>query len=159
MRINITLSTQTLTLLNDAGQNIAQYTISSGAAGIGQQMGSYKTPLGKHRIAEKIGADLPVNAVMVGRRWTGEVYHDALGQAVPDRDWILTRILWLEGLEPGFNQGGEVDTKNRYVYIHGTPDSTRLGMPGSKGCIRMRNDDLLALFEAVTVGTPVDIIE
>lgn len=159
MNIHINLTSQTLTLSDDEGAPLQTYPISSGAAGIGQTMGSYKTPLGRHRIAEKIGESLPNNAVFIARQWTGEVYDEALGQAEPERDWILTRILWLEGLEDGLNKGGEVDTKNRYIYIHGTPDSTPIGQPGSKGCIRMRNQDLLALFDLVKVGTLVTITE
>jgi lipoprotein-anchoring transpeptidase ErfK/SrfK len=105
----------------------------------------------------KIGANCPVGAVFRGRRWTGEVYSPALGVAQPQRDWILTRILWLTGTERGRNRGGNVDTLRRFIYIHGCPPTEPMGVPRSHGCIRMRDADLVALFDAVSVGTPVDI--
>jgi lipoprotein-anchoring transpeptidase ErfK/SrfK len=133
--------------------------VSTGAAGLGEQMGSYQTPRGRHRIRAKIGAGAPLGAVFVGRRWTGEIYSEQLAAAHPGRDWILTRILWLCGCEVGRNRLGTVDTQRRYIYIHGTPDSTELGVPGSKGCVRMRNADLLRLFDLTPAGTPVDMVE
>lgn len=105
----------------------------------------------------KIGAGEPENAVFRGRRTTGEIYSAALAKAHPDRDWILTRILWLSGTEVGRNRLGEVDTMRRYIYIHGTPDTEPLGVPGSIGCIRMRNRDIIELFDLVPAGTRVDI--
>lgn len=105
-----------------------------------------------------IGDGCPPNTVFVGRRPTGEIYDAALADAHPGRDWILTRILWLAGLEPGRNQGGDRDTRGRYIYIHGTPDRTPLGVTGSRGCIRMRNADVIDLFGRVRVGTRVDIL-
>ncbi|HQU62487.1 MAG TPA: L,D-transpeptidase, partial [Nitrosomonas sp.] len=125
--------------------------------GTGQQQGSFRTPLGRHIIRAKIGAGQPVNTVFIRRRPTGEIYTPELGRQFPKRDWILTRILWLSGCEPGYNRLGPVDTMRRYIYIHGTPDSVEMGKPGSIGCIRVANHDLLTLFEKVPVGTEVDI--
>ena len=159
MRIEISVAAQTLQLLDDAGQLLRQYTISSAAKGVGEQMGSYQTPRGRHRIRARIGDGLPLGAVLRGRRPTGEICTPELMVAQPDRDWILTRILWLCGEEPGKNRGGQVDTMRRYVYIHGTPDNVVLGVPGSHGCIRMRNTDLVDLFNRVPAGTPVIISE
>ena len=159
MRIEISVARQTLQLLHDDGQLIKAYTISSAAKGVGEQMGSYQTPRGQHRIRARIGDGLPLGAVLRGRRPTGEICTPQLMQAQPDRDWILTRILWLCGEESGKNRGCQVDTMRRYVYIHGTPDSVMLGVPGSHGCIRMRNTDMVDLFDRVPVGTPVSIHE
>ncbi len=159
MRIEISVAGQTLQLLDDAGQLLHQYPVSSAAKGVGEQMGSYQTPRGRHRIRARIGDGLPLGAVLRGRRPTGEICTPELMAAQPDRDWILTRILWLCGEEPGKNRGGQVDTMRRYVYIHGTPDSAVLGVPGSHGCIRMRNADMVDLFNRVPVGTPVIISE
>lgn len=158
MNITIHIPAQTLELFDDAGQLLHRYTVSTGANGAGEESGSFCTPRGKHVIRARIGAGQPENAVFVARRPTGEIYTPELGAQQRGRDWILTRILWLSGREPGFNRWGSCDTMHRYVYIHGTPDSTALGRPGSKGCIRMRNSDLLELFELVAAGTEVEII-
>lgn len=157
MKIHITIPDQRLALIDDQGTALKQYLISSAKNGTGQQNGSFCTPLGKHIIRAKIGAGQPVNTVFVRRRPTGEIYTPKLGQQFPKRDWILTRILWLSGCEPGYNRLGSVDTMRRYIYIHGTPDSVEMGKPGSIGCIRIANHDLLELFEHVPVGTAVDI--
>jgi len=157
MKINITIATQQLDLLDAQGQLIRQYLISSARNGTGQENGSFCTPLGKHIIRARIGAGQPINTVFIKRRPTGEIYTPELGQQNPKRDWILTRILWLSGCEPGFNRLGSVDTMRCYIYIHGTPDSVEMGKPGSIGCIRMRNSDLLELFDRVSAGTQVDI--
>lgn len=159
MRIEISVASQTLKLFGNDGELLREYMISSAAKGVGEQMGSYQTPRGQHRIRARIGDGLPLGAVLRGRRPTGEVCTPELMAAQPDRDWILTRILWLCGEEPGKNRGGQVDTMRRYVYIHGTPDSVALGVPGSHGCIRMRNTDMVDLFDRVPVGTPVVISE
>ena len=159
MRIEISIARQCLTLTDDQGEVLKRYTVSTAAKGAGEQMGSYQTPRGLHRIRAKIGAGLPLGAVLRGRRPTGEICTPALMAAQPDKDWILTRILWLCGEEPGVNRGGQVDTMRRYVYIHGTPDETVLGVPGSHGCIRMRNAELVELFDRVPVGAPVHIRE
>ena len=134
-----------------------RYPISSALKGSGQDSGSYCTPLGQHIIRAKIGAGQPENTVFVGRRPTGEIYSPELAEQFPGRDWILTRILWLSGCEVGFNRLGGVDTMRRYIYIHGSPDSVQMGQPGSIGCIRMRNADIVELFDRVAAGTPVNI--
>ncbi len=157
MKINISIPKQQLVLLGDDDGVIQQYSISSAKNGVGQENGSFCTPLGKHIIRAKIGHSQPINTVFIRRRPTGEIYSPALGEQFPKRDWILTRILWLSGCEPGFNRLGSVDTMRRYVYIHGSPDSVEMGMPGSIGCIRMRNIDLLELFDQIHVGIQVDI--
>jgi len=110
-------------------------------------------------VRAKIGAGAAENTVFVGRRPTGEIYTAELGQNNPGRDWMLTRLLWLSGCEPGFNRLGEVDTMQRYIYIHGSPDNAPMGQPGSIGCIRMRNRDIVELFDQVEPGTPVEILE
>lgn len=157
MRINIRIATQQLELLDDAGRLLRRYAISSAKNGVGEVNGSYCTPRGRHIIRAKIGANEPENTVFVGRRPTGEIYTPELGAQFPGRDWILTRILWLSGCEPGFNRLGDRDTMRRYIYIHGTPDSVPLGIPGSLGCIRMRNADLIELFDLVPAATQVEI--
>lgn len=157
MKIDIDISSQQMTLRDRAGYVVKRYKISSAKNGVGQERGSFCTPLGKHIIRAKIGQGMPVNTVFVGRRPTGEVYTPELAASYPNRDWILTRILWLSGCEPGFNRLGSVDTMRRYVYIHGSPDSAEMGKPGSIGCIRMHNRDLLDLFEQVSAGTSVEI--
>ena len=157
MKINVVISSQQMTLQDAAGHIVKRYQISSAKKGIGQECGSFCTPLGRHIIRAKIGQGAPVNAVFIRRRPTGEIYTPELAASCPGRDWILTRILWLSGCEPGFNRLGSVDTMRRYIYIHGSPDSAEMGKPGSIGCIRMHNCDLLDLFERVPVGTPVEI--
>lgn len=125
------------------------YPISSGKNGIGEAENSGKTPRGWHCIAEKIGGDAPIQSVFVARQTTGEIYDTTLAERFPNRDWILSRILWLQGLEEGFNAGEGCDTYQRYIYIHGTPETEVMGKPMSHGCIRMRNADVIALFEEV----------
>lgn len=158
-RISVKISTQDLDLIGDNGKLIKRYAVSTSKRGPGELNGSYCTPRGKHIIRAKIGAGQPLNAVFVERRPTGEVYNPKLAQRFPGRDWILTRILWLSGCEPGFNRLGEVDTMRRCIYIHGSPDSAEMGKPGSIGCIRMRNADIVELFDAVPLLTPVEIFE
>ena len=158
-RIRIRLDAQTLELHDDADGSIVRYLVSTSGRGAGERNGSYCTPRGRHVIRAKIGAGAPLNAVFVERRPTGETYSPELAARFPQRDWILTRILWLSGCEPGFNRLGEVDTMRRMIYIHGSPDSAVMGKPGSIGCVRMHNADLVDLFERVPVGTPVDIVE
>lgn len=131
------------------------YAVSTATAGTGQQEGSGQTPLGWHYVRAAIGAGRPPGTVFRGRRPTGELYSEALAAAHPGRDWILTRILWLCGLEPGVNRGGEVDSQRRYIYLHGTPPSEPMGQPRSHGCIRLHDADLLALFALAVPGTPV----
>ena len=142
---------------DDADGATRSYPVSTSMFGLGERRGSFRTPRGRHQIRAKIGAGQPAGTVFVGRRPTGEIYSEALARAQPERDWILTRILWLSGLEPGLNRLGDVDTMRRYIYIHGMPDSEPCGEPGSIGCIRMRNDDIIELFDEVSVGAIVTI--
>lgn len=157
MKITINIQSQILNLYDDQGGLLQSYAISSALKGPGQVKGSFCTPLGRHIVRAKIGAGQPENTVFVGRRPTGEIYTPALGEAFPGRDWMLTRILWLSGCEVGHNRLGEVDTMRRYIYIHGSPDAVPMGVPGSIGCIRMHNRDVLDLFDRVPPGTPVEI--
>ena len=156
-RLEIDIARQTLRSFCE-GRELRCYVVSTARNGAGEMMDSERTPRGAHEIAEKIGAGCAANTVFVARRATGEIYDAALAARHPGRDWILTRILWLAGRDHGYNSGGERDTKARYIYIHGTPDSTVLGVPGSRGCVRMRNADIMELFDAVSVGTLVDIV-
>ena len=158
-QVRVNLRRQSLELFDDAGRLVKEYAVSTSKNGAGEQCDSDCTPRGKHIIRAKIGAGLPLNAVFVGRRPTGEVYTSELGERYPGRDWILTRILWLSGCEPGFNRMRQVDTMRRFIYIHGTGDEQRIGQAVSHGCIRMRNRDLVELFDAVSPGTPVDIAD
>lgn len=135
------------------------YPVSTAKNGSGEQKGSGCTPRGWHQIRLKIGDRCPLNTVFIGRRPTGEIYTPELGARHPQRDWILTRILWLTGLESGVNRGGQCDTLSRFIYLHGCPDSEPMGIPLSHGCIRMRNTDLLALFDQVAIGCRVQIQE
>jgi len=157
-KIIINLQRQRLQFL-DGDAVTKSYFISSALNGPGEQRGSECTPRGLHRIRIKIGNGCPENAVFVGRRFSGEIYTPELGRQYPERDWVLTRILWLTGLEPGLNRGGNVDSLRRYIYIHGCPDSEPMGEPRSHGCIRMRNRELMELFDRVEVGTLVEIHE
>ncbi len=134
------------------------YPVSTGKNGMGEQSGSECTPRGRHRIHRIIGVDHLINSVFVARKWTGEYFSLDLAVQFPERDWILTRILQLDGLERGFNQGGHVDSLQRFIYIHGTPDATELGIPSSHGCIRMRNSDVIELAIWVEIDTCVCII-
>lgn len=154
--IQVDISTQQLHFFGAVKRS---YVISTALNGIGEQEGSGCTPRGQHVISDKIGAGQACNSVFVGRVPTGEIYNTTLAAQYPQRDWILSRILWLYGLEPQFNQGAGCDSHSRYIYIHGTPDSEPMGEPRSHGCIRMRNSDVIALFDLVEVGTRVDIFE
>lgn len=156
--IGVNIKDQTLSV-NDSvnGVRIKSYLVSTSKYGVGQEMGSYKTPIGKHYIRAKIGDGAPSNAVFVSRRRTGEIFNSDLREQFPQRDWILTRIMWLSGCELGVNRLGQVDTMRRFIYIHGAPDDVEMGIPGSIGCIRMRNADLVELFDLVDVGTSVNI--
>ena len=133
------------------------YLVSTASRGAGEKNGSLCTPRGRHIVRARIGAGQPLNTVFVRRRPTGEVWTPELHAQYPGRDWILTRILWLSGCEPGRNRLGDVDTMRRYIYIHGSPDIAEMGKPGSIGCIRMRNRDIVELFERVAAYTPVEI--
>jgi len=158
LHIQVDLERQQLRLLSGSAC-VAIYSVSTARNGPGELQGSECTPRGLHRIRLKIGDGEPTNSVFIGRRPTGEIHTPELAAANPDRDWILTRILWLTGLEPGRNRGGAVDSLRRFIYIHGTPDSEPMGRAASHGCIRMRNSELIQLYDQVSVGTIVDIRE
>jgi L,D-transpeptidase YbiS len=155
-RIVVRLGEQRLRLLRaDGGRR--EFEVSTALNGPGEQDGSGCTPRGRHRIRLRIGDGCPPGTVFVGRRPTGETWTPELAAQHPARDWILTRILWLTGCEPGRNRGGGVDTLRRYIYLHGCPDSEPMGVARSHGCIRMRNRDIVSLFDEVPVGTEVAI--
>ena len=158
-RIRINISSQELDLYDNNNRMIRRYWVSTSKHGVGDENGSYCTPRGRHIIRAKVGAGQAINTVFVERRPTREIYGPELAARYPDRDWILTRILWLSGCVPGFNRMGQVDTMRRCIYIHGSPDSAEMGKPGSIGCIRMRNRDIVELFDLVELRTPVDILE
>jgi L,D-transpeptidase YbiS len=157
LRILIRIPDQVLELHDGEGNLLRRFSVSTAANGPGEQCGSNCTPRGRHAVRAKIGAGAPAGAVFVARRPTGEIHTPELAAAFPSRDWILTRILWLSGCEPGVNRLGDVDTMRRYIYIHGCPDSEPMGVPCSHGCVRMRNADIIELFDLVPPGTPVDI--
>ena len=152
--IDIDINKQRLTLF-EGDTVIAHYAVSTAKNGVGQQYGSECTPSGWHTIRAKIGTSTKENTVFVGRRETGEVFSEELKQQHPERDWILTRILWLRGMETGKNRGGEVDTMRRYIYIHGCPDSDSFSTPSSHGCVKVRNKDIIELFNNINAGTRV----
>lgn len=156
-RIEISLPGQSLRLVAEDGKELRRYSVSTSRNGAGEREGSFCTPRGEHIVRAKIGAAQPMNTVFVRRRPTGEIWTPELGERFPGRDWILTRILWLSGCEVGRNRLGEVDTMRRFIYIHGSPDPVPMGKPGSIGCIRMRNADIVELFDRVPAGTSVRI--
>ena len=156
--IRITIAAQRLEVI-DGSQVIAGYVVSTSSNGAGEQVNSEQTPRGLHTVRDLIGHGAPLGAVFVGRRFTGEVFSSELRTAHPDRDWVLSRVIWLEGVEDGKNRGGDVDTLARCIYIHGTPDTEPIGRPGSHGCIRMRNADVISLFDMAQLGMHVQIDE
>lgn len=156
--LDIDIASQQLSVYTD-GIKIQCYPVSTAKNGAGELMGSECTPTGWHKIRARIGAGLPLNSVFIGRRATGEIYNADLGKQYPQRDWILTRILWLGGLEPGKNRYGKADSTWRYIYIHGCPDELMTGKPDSHGCIRMKNADMLDLFNRADAGIKVYIHE
>jgi len=156
--LDISMNTQQLSIVENS-RVLKTYHVSTAKNGAGEQRGSECTPRGWHKIRAKIGADQPLQAVFVGRRATGEMYSAELAGQQPHRDWILTRILWLGGMEPGKNRYGNVDTAWRFIYIHGCPDELMTGSPGSHGCIRMNNADVMDLFNRVAAGVSVYIHE
>ncbi len=157
--IRISIPLQRLDLLDEAGRMLRSYPVSTAKNGPGEQSGSNCTPRGRHVVRARIGAGAPLNTIFKGRRPTGETWSSALAARQPGRDYILTRILWLSGCQPGFNRLGAVDSMRRYIYIHGTPDTEAMGEARSHGCVRMRNADIAELFDLVPVGTRVDILE
>ena len=160
--IIINIAKQSLSLYEHNAE-ICHYEVSTAKNGIGSQQDSGCTPLGQHIIAQKIGGHEPINAVFIGRVPTGEIYSTEFGAQYPERDWILSRILWLQGLEEGINKGsnsqGGCDTYQRYIYIHGTPDDEPMDLPLSHGCVRMRNQDIVDLYDQIKEGISVTIIE
>jgi L,D-transpeptidase YbiS len=157
MHIEISIAEQSL-VLSEGGRELRRYAVSTAKNGPGEHSGSLCTPRGRHIVRAKIGAGQPQGTVFVRRRPTGEIWTPELHARYPGRDWILTRILWLSGCEPGRNRLGNVDTMRRYIYIHGAPDSAEMGRPGSIGCIRMRNADVIELFDLLPPYTGVAII-
>ncbi len=155
--IEINTTKQQLCLL-EFNKIILSYRISTAKNGLGEISGSECTPRGWHTIRAKIGCNSPVNTVFIGRRATGEIYHSSMREKFPQRDWILTRIMWLSGCETGKNRLYNTDTMRRYIYIHGCPDEDVMGIPSSHGCIKMRNTDVIELFDRVAVYTPVLIL-
>jgi CYTH domain-containing protein/lipoprotein-anchoring transpeptidase ErfK/SrfK len=158
-RIDIDLHQQRLIVWDSHGKEIVRYPVSTAAKGGGEFEGSFQTPRGRHHVRAKIGTDAAPGTVFVGRRPTGERWSEELDETYPDRDWILSRILWLSGDEVGVNRLGAVDTMRRYIYIHGAPDNVPMGKPASHGCIRMRNADVIDLFDRIPIGTVVSIHE
>jgi lipoprotein-anchoring transpeptidase ErfK/SrfK len=156
--IKISIDEQRLQLL-EGDRIVMDVAVATAANGPGELMHSECTPRGRHRVRARIGDGCPENTVFVGRRPTGEMYSAALKAAHPGRDWMLTRILWLCGEEPGHNRLGRVDSMRRYIYIHGCPEEDPMGIPSSHGCVKMRNSEVIALFDRVPVGTPVLIQE
>lgn len=154
--LHIDVVQQQLHLVRD-GATLRSYPVSSALNGVGERKGSGCTPRGQHRIRAKVGAGSAPGTVFVGRRATGEVWSPDLAAQHPGRDWILSRILWLTGCEHGVNRGGAVDTLRRFIYIHGCPEGSPLGVAASHGCVRMANADVIDLFDRVVVGTQVCI--
>lgn len=159
MHIHIDIARQTLELFDGDGVCVRRYPVSTASNGAGERQDSGCTPRGRHRIRAKIGAGMPPGMVFRGRRPTGEIWTPELARTHPGRDWILSRILWLCGEEPGRNRGGDVDSMRRYIYIHGTGDDQPIGEPRSHGCVRMRQHDVIELFNLVDAGTRVDIAD
>ena len=157
--ILVNISEQTLTLLDEDNNHLTVYPISSSKYGAGCENGSEKTPLGLHRIKDKIGGAMPINEVFINRMPHGSLDEcKERGEDLPD-DVITSRIMWLEGMQPGMNQGGYVDTYQRYIYIHGTSEEEKIGEPASIGCIRMMNKDIVELYRKVESGCEVNIVE
>jgi len=156
--IRISLTHQRLQLLNN-GKVVMDVLVATAKNGAGELFGSECTPRGKHRVRAMIGAGCAINTVFVARRPTGEIFTEKLRNEQPERDWILTRILWLSGEEVGKNRLGNLDTMRRYIYIHGSPDDEVCGVANSHGCIRMKNREVMTLFNEVKVGTSVLILE
>ncbi len=157
--IEIDVATQRLRLCErEGGRVLWDIAVATAKNGVGERYGSYQTPRGLHVVRAKVGAGAARGTVFVGRRPTGEIYSPALRRLHPQRDWVLTRILWLSGLVVGANRLGEVDTMRRYIYIHGAPDEDPMGIPSSHGCIKMRNDEVMELFDRVPPGTRVRVI-
>ena len=157
VHMHISLTEQHLQLCSD-GVARERFAVSTSRYGPGERFGSGCTPRGRHIVRARIGAGLACGAVLRGRRPTGEIWTPDLAARFPGRDWILSRVLWLSGCQPGYNRMGNVDSMRRFIYIHGAPDTEPMGVPFSHGCIRMRNSDVMRLFDLVSAGTTVDIL-
>jgi len=155
----IGVKSQTLTYYDEYGLPERQYLVSTAKLGVGEQKNSYQTPRGWHRICEKIGDGAEKNTIIFRQAVTPWKYTEALHQQYPNKDWILTRILWLCGMEPGLNRGGDVDSYERFIYIHGAGAHVPFGTPSSLGCVRMKSDDVIELFDHSPIGTDVYIDE
>ena len=155
--IVVDIATQQLFLLKK-GKIEEIYSVSTSVYGTGSKVNSFKTPLGRHKISKKIGEGLPEGAILKGRRWTGAIANIIKEPIDTEFDVVTTRILWLTGLELGKNLGPGVDSKSRYIYIHGTAEEGLIGKPASDGCVRMYNDDVITLFDKVDTDTEVLII-
>ena len=156
--IEVNIAEQRLRLF-DQGKVLMDVSVSTASNGAGELFGSECTPRGQHVVRARIGDRCQPGTVFVARRPTGEIYTPKLKKSAPERDWILTRILWLCGVERGKNRLGNVDTMRRFIYIHGAPDDDPMGVPSSHGCVKMRNSDVIELFDLVEAGTPVNITE
>ena len=155
--IIVKVDTQELYFL-EKGTIREKFTVSTSVYGTGSEVNSFKTPLGKHVITEKIGKNLPFGAILKGREWTGALANIIKEPIDTEFDVVTSRILWLSGLEEGLNLGPGVDSKSRYIYIHGTAEEGLIGRPASDGCVRMYNNDVISLFEKVDTDTEVWII-
>jgi lipoprotein-anchoring transpeptidase ErfK/SrfK len=158
MHIIVSVSQQQLFLYDDR-ELIKTYPVGTARNGVGQKQGSEQTPLGRHEICAMMGGEASLDSIFIGREPTGEIYSAELEAQFPERDFILTRILWLKGLQPEFNSGGDVDSQSRYIYIHGSPDRTMANAPASRGCINMSSTNVVDLFLKVQMGTLVEIVE
>ena len=157
-KIRISIAKQHLELI-ESGQVVGRFAVSTALLGAGELRDSFKTPRGLHCVRARIGSGLRKFSILVGRRPTGELWSPELSRRFPDRDFILTRVLWLSGLEPGRNRLGQVDSMRRFIYIHGAPETMQFGKPGSRGCIRVTNEDVMEIFEWSRPGEIVEILE
>ena len=159
MHLKISVKEQKLHVYRDDNERVKSFVISTALKGVGQNKGSFCTPLGQHIVRAKVGDGAPIFSEFVARRLTGKIWRPTISVSDSKEDWILTRILWLSGLEVGFNRLGNQDTMQRFIYIHGTNDLDNLGKPSSHGCIRMDNYDIIDLFDQIKVGDHVLISE
>jgi lipoprotein-anchoring transpeptidase ErfK/SrfK len=155
----VRISEQSLYLLDELEEVVQKYAVSTSKYGVGNKEGSFQTPTGRHIVKEKIGGQVAMNEVFVGRKPLGVLEDLQARQADLPEDIITSRIMWLEGLEPGVNKGNDIDSYQRYIYIHGTSEEDKIGTAASHGCIRMRNDDVIDLFDQIETGCEVLIEE
>lgn len=157
--IRVGIKSQTLVLFDPWGREQRHYVVSTARNGVGERVNSYQTPRGWHKVCEKIGDGAEANTIIFRRKVTPWKYTAQLHAEYPNKDWILSRILWLCGEEPGKNQGGEVDSYDRAIYIHGAGEHVQWGVPTSLGCVRMQNGDVIELFNNTSLGIDVLIDE